>query len=315
DVFILAPATANTIAKIVCGMSDNFLTAALLASRCPIIIVPSMDEDMLLNEITKSNLSKLKEFGYFVLDPDTGELASGLYGIGRMPEPEDIFKYTEKFLSNYRRDLEGKKVLVTAGPTYEPIDDVRFIGNYSSGKMGFQIARAAAQRGAEVTLISGPTFLETPRHVKRIDVKTSEDMFNAVKNNYSTQEYIIMSAAVADFKPEEAHKGKLKKSDLNGISLQTTKTTDILEFLGKNKNGYKLIGFALETENELDNAKEKLLKKNLDMIVVNNPNIEGAGFGKDTNTVTLIDKELNLTKIGKTSKYDIANIILDKVID
>ncbi len=219
DIFVIAPATANTIAKIAHGISDNFLTSTVLASRCPVIIAPAMDEDMLINEVTRKNISFLKELGYWLMEPETGELASGLFGTGRMPEPQAIFNYTDSFLNNYNRNLEGKKLLITAGPTYEPIDDVRFIGNYSSGKMGFDIAKAASQRGADVTLIAGPVSLGTPKNVNRLDVKTSSEMFNAVKSNSSDTDYIIMAAAVADFKPTSFHSGKIKKSSLKSYSI------------------------------------------------------------------------------------------------
>lgn len=313
DVFVIAPATANTIAKIVSGITDNFLLATVLASRCPVILAPSMDEDMYNNEVTQNNISKLKELGYFMIEPETGELASGLFGIGRMPEPENIYTFTESFLKTFRRDLENKKVLVTAGPTYEPIDDVRFIGNYSSGKMGFQIARAAAQRGADVTLISGPAMLETPRKVQRINVNTAEEMFISIEGIYKDFDIIIMSAAVSDFKPREKIKGKFKKSKDKTLTIETEMTRDILEFLGKNKNNTKLVGFALETENEIENAKKKLKDKNLDMIVFNNPNNPDAGFSVDTNVVTIIDKNMNVTSYNKMSKYDVANVILDRI--
>jgi len=314
DVFILAPATANTIAKVAHGMSDNFLTSTILASRSPIIAAPSMDEDMYLNEVTQSNISKLKERGYFIIEPESGELASGLKGIGRMPEPQTIFDYTISFLKNKKKDLTGKKVLITAGPTYEPIDDVRFIGNYSSGKMGFQTARAAALRGADVTLISGPSALETPKNVKRINVNTSDEMFAQVKKEFFKNDIIIMSAAVADFKPKNIVKGKIKKEKSTGIMIETEKTKDILEFLGKNKKNKKLIGFALETDNEIKNAIEKIKKKNLDLIVVNNPHTEGAGFMTDTNVASLINKKLKVTKLSKMSKFELANIILDNIL-
>jgi phosphopantothenoylcysteine decarboxylase/phosphopantothenate--cysteine ligase len=294
-------------------MADNFLTATVLSSRCPIIIAPTMDEDMYVNEITASNISKLREFGFWILEPETGELASGLYGIGRMPEPETISNYTENFLKNYNRDLDGKKVLITAGPTYEPIDDVRFIGNYSSGKMGFQLARAAVQRGADVTLVSGPTALGTPRNVIRIDVKTADEMFNAVKSNSDKQDFIIMSAAVADYKPKLTHSGKIKKGDSDSLTIETTKTIDILEYLGQHKNGSKLIGFALETDNEIEYAKDKIKRKNLDMVVVNNPRTEGAGFMTDTNVISIIDKNSKVTSYDKMTKFEAANVILDKM--
>jgi len=313
DLFVIAPATANTLAKMAHGISDNFLMAAVLASRSPVVLAPSMDEDMLKNEITVANISYLASTGMFVIKPESGELASGLNGEGRMPEPQTIFDYCAELLKNFRKDLAGKKILVTAGPTYEPIDEVRFIGNYSSGKMGFSIARAASLRGAEVTLVSGPTMLKTPRNVTRIDVNTSDEMFESVKNHSRGKNYIIMSAAVADYKPKKTQKGKIKKKTSANLTIETAKTVDILDYLGKNKKRFKLVGFALETENEIENAKEKLKRKNLDLIVLNNPRTAGAGFGTDTNVVTLIDRHMNITETGKNSKFDIANIILDKM--
>lgn len=314
DVMVVAPATANTISKLVYGASDNYVTTTVLAARCPVIVAPSMDEDMLINEVTASNISALKEFGFWVMEPESGELASGLVGKGRMPEPESIFKFTDELLSGIKQDLAGKKVLVTAGPTYEPIDAVRFIGNYSSGKMGFQLAKAASQRGADVTLISGPSMLKTPRHVKRIDIQTAADMFDTVKSEINGKDIIIMSAAVSDYKPVETKNGKIKKTSEN-LVIETEKTIDILEYLGKNKTGYKLVGFALETDNGTENAKEKLKNKNLDVIVLNNPQVEGAGFGTDTNVATIIDKNNNITELEKMSKFELSNIILDKVKD
>jgi phosphopantothenoylcysteine decarboxylase/phosphopantothenate--cysteine ligase len=313
DVFIIAPATANTIAKITHGISDNFLTSTVLASRCPIIVVPSMDEDMYLNRITQENISKLKEYGFQVMEPDSGELASGLSGIGRMPEPQAILEYASDFFQGKKKDLSGKKILVTAGPTYEPIDEVRFIGNYSSGKMGFQLAKVASIRGAEVTLVTGPTALHAPNHIKTIDIHTAKEMFQAVKNEFNGKDCIIMSAAVSDFKPKEKVKGKIKKEKSAGLVIETEKTKDILEFLGKYKNKSFLVGFALETENEIKNAKEKIKKKNLDLIVVNNPRTEGAGFGTDTNVAVLIDNKMRSTKLKKMTKFELANIILDKI--
>lgn len=315
DIFVLAPATANTIAKISNGMSDNFLTATVLSSRCPVIVCPTMDEDMLNNRVTSANITKLKEYGYWVIEPETGELASGLYGAGRMPEPETICDYVAKFLDGNKQDLAGKKILITAGPTHEPIDAVRFIGNYSSGRMGFSLAKAAQQRGAEVTLISGPVSLETPRKVERINVTTAEEMFNAVKDNAKGKDFIIMSAAVADFKPKSVANNKIKKSQSGDLVIETEKTTDILDYLGRNKSGYKLIGFALETNNEIEYAKDKLTKKNLDLAVVNNPKVHGAGFGTDTNVISIVDKEMNITKYDLMPKYDAANKIIDKITE
>jgi len=314
DVYLIAPATANTIAKLANGISDNFLTTTALSVRCPIIISPAMDEDMLNSEITQINISKLREIGYWVIEPESGELASGLKGIGRMPEPETIFKYTDNFLQGNQYDFKDKKVLITAGPTYEPIDDVRYIGNYSTGKMGFSLAKAAMQRGAEVTLISGHSMLQTPRNVNRIDIKTAEEMFNAVKNNLNGIDYFIMSAAVADYKPEKKIKGKIKKDTGSNLVINTVKTIDILQYAGENKKGFKLAGFALESENEIENAKDKIKAKNLDIIVVNNPNVAGAGFGTNTNVITILDKEMNVFKYDKMSKFDAAMKILDSLV-
>ncbi len=313
DVYLIAPATANTIAKIAHGLSDNFLSSTVLASRCPIIVVPSMDEDMYLNKITQDNISKLRGYGYEIIEPDSGELASGLEGIGRMPEPQTIYDFTVNFLQGKKKDLTGKKILVTAGPTYEPIDDVRFIGNYSSGKMGFQIARAASERGAEVTLISGPSTLEIPSHIKRVNVQTAEEMLRAVGLEADGKDCIVMAAAVADFRPVSRQKGKIKKDKSGNLLIQTERTADILESLGKNKDRTFLIGFALETENEIENAKEKLKRKNLDLIVVNNPLTEGAGFGTDTNVAVIIDRDFNENRLQKMTKFQLANVILDRI--
>jgi phosphopantothenoylcysteine decarboxylase/phosphopantothenate--cysteine ligase len=274
-----------------------------------------MDEDMYVNRVTTSNLNKLREYGYIVMEPDSGELASGLYGVGRMPEPSNIFSFTENFLKKNSKDLEGKKILVTAGPTYEPIDRVRFIGNYSSGKMGFQIAKAASLRGAEVTLIAGPTQLESPGNVNRINVNTADEMLKAVEGCYKKNNVIIMSAAVADYKPKSVHEGKIKKEDFSNLTIETQKNPDILDFLGKNKNGSILVGFALETDNELENARKKLKNKNLDMIVMNNPDIDGAGFGTDTNVASILtSKEHDFYQTKKISKFELANLILDKIL-
>lgn len=313
DIFVIAPATANTIAKIVHGISDNFLTSTVLSARSPILISPAMDEEMYLNEATSGNVSALKELGYYVIEPESGELASGLSGVGRLPEPETIYEHTVNVLSGAVKDLEGKKILITAGPTYEPIDDVRFIGNYSSGKMGFSLALAAVQRGADVTLVAGPVSLKTPRHVNRIDVNTAQEMFSAVKANLNGKDIVIMSAAVADYKPKNIHKGKIKKTSGENIVIETERTDDILEYAGKNNSGFKLIGFALETENEIEYALDKIKRKNLDMIVVNNPKVEGAGFKTDTNVITIIHKDGNKTEYPKMTKFEAAQKILDRI--
>ncbi len=315
DAFVIAPASANTIAKLTYGLSDNLLTIVALASRCPIVLAPTMDADMYLNPVTQQNIAKLQERGYVVVPPEEGELASGLKGPGRLPEIQVIIDTVERVLRTSTQDLKGKKILVTAGPTYEAIDPVRFIGNRSSGKMGFALANAAAQRGADVTLVAGPVQLETPRNVTRIDVESAEQMYAAVTSHAHTADTVIMAAAVADFTPEAPAKHKIKKEAAKKqFSLALTGTPDILLSLGqKKKKGTLLVGFALETQNELHNAKEKLKKKNLDLIVLNSLNDTGAGFGSDTNIVTIVDRTGKAEKLPLMPKFDIANEILNRI--
>jgi len=310
DVFIIAPATANSIAKIACGISDNFLLSTVLACRCDIFFAPTMDVDMYNKPVTQENIKKLSSRGYKVIEPIYGELASGLFGMGKMAEPESMFEVLKKHFEK-KKDLKNKKVLITAGPTAEPIDAVRYISNYSSGKMGFELARAASERGAEVTLVSGPVNINTPANVNRIDVKTALEMYKAVNANLKGKDVVIMTAAVADFKPVNVPDNKIKKEDKNfKMNIELEKTTDILKQLGKNKKNFFLIGFALETDNGIDNAKKKLKEKNLDLIVLNNPKEKGAGFGTDTNVITLIDKK-GIKKLKKMTKYDAGNEILN----
>ncbi|HLX11982.1 MAG TPA: bifunctional phosphopantothenoylcysteine decarboxylase/phosphopantothenate--cysteine ligase CoaBC [Bacteroidota bacterium] len=315
DCMVVAPATANTIAKLASGISDNAVTTLALALRCPLLVSPAMDLDMWDHATTKSNVAKLQELGYVVLPPDSGELASGLRGAGRLPEVEVIVEAVDRLLSHASRDLEGVKIVVSAGPTHEPIDPVRFLGNRSSGKMGFAIANAAAQRGASVTLVSGPVHLQTPRNVRRIDVETSRQMFNAIAKESKNADALVMAAAVADFTPAKTASQKIKKEKLNsgGLELHLTTTKDILGSVAENKNGKVIVGFALETENGLANARKKLKSKNLDLIVLNNPHDEGAAFGSDTNVVTMISSKGAATKLKKMSKFDVANEILDRV--
>ncbi|MBI5401989.1 MAG: bifunctional phosphopantothenoylcysteine decarboxylase/phosphopantothenate--cysteine ligase CoaBC [Ignavibacteriae bacterium] len=310
DVFIIAPATANSIAKITCGISDNFLLSTVLACRCPVFFAPTMDVDMYNKPVTQENIKKLAGRGYMVIEPFYGELASGLFGMGKMAEPEIMFDVL-KIHFEKKKDLKNKKVLITAGPTVEPIDAVRYISNYSSGKMGFDLARAADERGADVTLIAGPVNLETPNGIKRIDVKSSDEMYKAVIANLKGKDVVIMTAAVADFKPVNVPGNKIKKEDKNfNMNIELEKTTDILKAVGKNKKNFFLIGFALETDNGIPNAQKKLKEKNLDMIVLNNPKEEGAGFGTDTNVVSLIDKR-SIKKLEKMTKYEAGNEILN----
>jgi phosphopantothenoylcysteine decarboxylase/phosphopantothenate--cysteine ligase len=313
DIFLVAPATANTVAKMVTGISDNFLLTTILAARCPVVIAPSMDDDMYKNPFTKSNLEKASSTGIRIIEPVYGELASGITGEGRMAEPEFIFEYLKDLLL-LKKDLQGRKILVTAGPTVEFLDSVRYITNSSTGKMGFEVAIAARDRGAEVTLITGPVSLKDPDNIKRINVKTTEEMFKSVKSHLKKKDLVIMTAAVEDFTPVVKDESKIKKEDKERFVFEFKKTTDILEYIGRSKSGFKLIGFALETDNGVENAKKKLKKKNLDMIVLNNPNMEGAGFGTDTNIVTLIDKK-KIIDLPKLSKYEVGNAILNAYLE
>jgi phosphopantothenoylcysteine decarboxylase/phosphopantothenate--cysteine ligase len=304
DVYVIAPASANTIAKITYGMTDNLLTIVALASRCPIVLAPTMDADMYINPVTQRNISKLQERGFFIVPPEEGEHASGLKGPGRFPETRIILETVEHVLDGSPQDLKGKKILVTAGPTYEAIDPVRFIGNRSSGKMGFALANAAALRGATVTLVSGPVHLETPRHVERIDIESASQMRDAVMERAATSDAVIMAAAVADYAPEKSARTKIKKQPgTKPAPLHLTETPDILRALGRKKRkGTVLVGFALETDNELRNAQEKLKKKHLDLIVLNSLRDEGAGFGVDTNVVTILDTTGTAAKLSLMPK-------------
>lgn len=314
DAMLVAPATANTIAKIAQGIADDVISSTVLALRCPLLVAPAMDIDMYLNEATQKNLSILRERGHHILLPVEGELASGLVGPGRLPEPDAIMAFVESIIEKTPLDLKKKKILVTAGPTYEPIDPVRFIGNRSSGKMGFAIAAAAAQRGADVTLISGPVALGTPKNVSRIDVETAEQMLNAVTKQAKKCDAIIMSAAVADYTPKKPASNKIKKeTSTRGLTLELQPTSDILRGLGAKKNGTVLVGFALETRDEMKNAKEKLRKKNLDFIVLNSTRDEGSAFGSDTNVVTIIGRDGKAEKLSKMPKFDVAVEILNRV--
>jgi phosphopantothenoylcysteine decarboxylase/phosphopantothenate--cysteine ligase len=316
DVMLIAPATANTIAKIAHGLADDFLSTLVLALRCPLIVAPAMDMDMYLNEITQQNIDTLKQTGCFVIEPDTGELASGLSGPGRLPEVDKLFKYVDDFLEKVHQDLKGRKVLVTAGPTQEPIDPVRYIGNRSSGKMGFAVAHAAALRGAEVTLVSGPVHLKTPRNTRRVDVETTLQMQKAVEQEFPAADLVVMSAAVVDFSPAHPSQQKIKKdAEANGhFTIELKENPDILKGLGERKQRQVLVGFALETGNGIENARRKLAAKHLDAIVLNDPGEEGAGFGVDTNIVTVITPDGKIDRLPKMSKFDVANEILNRVV-
>ncbi|HEX9658425.1 MAG TPA: bifunctional phosphopantothenoylcysteine decarboxylase/phosphopantothenate--cysteine ligase CoaBC [Bacteroidota bacterium] len=314
DIMVIVPASANTVAKLAHGLADNFLTTLVLALRSPLGVSPAMDVDMYNNEITQRNIDILRETGCFVLDPEEGELASGLSGQGRLPEIERIVKWIDGILENTHQDLRDRKVLVSAGPTFEPIDPVRFIGNRSSGKMGFALANAAAQRGASVTLVSGPVHLRTPRNVKRIDVHKAEEMQKAMDKEFQTTDCVLMAAAVGDYAAETPSQQKLKREGKEQLSLQLKANPDILKNLGGRKKKQVMVGFALETENEVAHARKKLAAKNLDLIILNNPNVEGAGFDADTNVVTLISSDGMQERLPKNSKFNIAHQILDRVV-
>jgi phosphopantothenoylcysteine decarboxylase/phosphopantothenate--cysteine ligase len=315
DLFLIAPATANTIAKLSTGLADNLLAAVYLSAKCPVYFAPAMDLDMWKHQSTQKNIQKLISYGNQIINPNAGELASGLHGYGRLAEPHEIIDFILKDLKN-KLPLKDKKVLITAGPTYEAIDPVRFIGNHSSGKMGFALAEEMANLGATVTLISGPTTLNISKpNIKKIDVISAEDMLNACLTNFSESEICIMSAAVADYTPIKVEGQKIKK-DASDFDLLLKKTTDILFQLGKLKTPNQiLVGFALETNNEEVFAIKKLQSKNLDLIVLNSLNDTGAGFKNDTNKITIIDKNLAQTTFKLKTKAEVAKDICAKIIE
>ncbi|MBI4418963.1 MAG: bifunctional phosphopantothenoylcysteine decarboxylase/phosphopantothenate--cysteine ligase CoaBC [Ignavibacteriales bacterium] len=314
NLLLIAPASAHTAAKLTYGLADNLLTVIALAARCPLVLAPTMDADMFLNDTTQRNLAVLRERGVFVIPPVEGEHASGLVGPGRLPEIEVIVRFVDDVLDRTYEDFRSVSVLVTAGPTFEPIDPVRYIGNRSSGKMGFSLARAAAQRGATVTLVTGPVHLETPRHVRRVNVETAQQMHNAVVKEAPSVDVVVMAAAVADYAPAEPAPAKIKKETGKLEAIRLINTIDILKSLGeKKKKSTTLVGFALETENELDNARGKLQAKNADMIVLNSLNDEGAGFESETNVVTILTRDGKTERLPRQPKLDVANAILDRV--
>lgn len=313
DFMVIAPATANTMSKMVNGNCDNLLIATYLSAKCPVYFAPAMDLDMYKHPSTIGSFEKLKKFGNTIIPAESGELASGLSGEGRMAEPENIIAFLEKDLES-KLPLKGKKVMVTAGPTYEAIDPVRFIGNHSSGKMGFDIAIAAANMGAEVILISGPTHLQVNHSlVKLIRVSSAEDMYQACHEYFNDVDVAIAAAAVADYRPKNVADQKIKKNEIS-FTIELEKTKDILSSLGQIKKNQFLIGFALETENEIEHAKQKIQKKNLDLIVLNSLNDEGAGFGKPTNKVTFIDKDFTIEPQELKTKEEVAIDIVNKII-
>ena len=312
DLMIIAPATINTIAKIAHGFADNALTTVVTALRCPLIIVPAADVDMYMNPVTQGNINKLQELGHFIIDAEEGELASGLSGKGRLAGNNKIIDAAELVLSGYRKDLKGKKVLVTAGPTFENIDPVRFIGNRSSGKMGYSIAKSAFLRGAEVILVSGPSSEFLYPEIQLVKIQSAEEMKKQVDKYFPSCDILIMSAAVADYKPQKLSSSKIKKEDSKLTSIKVTETIDILGSLKKEKQF--TAGFALETENELVNAKNKLKNKKLDLIVLNSLKDKKSGFEFDTNKITIFLRNGNPVKYPLMTKFQAANKILNEII-
>ena len=312
DLILIAPATANIIAKLSAGIADDMLTTTVLAAKCPILVAPAMNTNMYEHITVRNNLEKLSSYGYEIIEAASGRLACGDVGKGKLADIEVLFAHIVKNIA-YEKDLAGKNVLVTAGPTIEKIDPVRFISNHSSGKMGRELAKAAAYRGAKVRLILGKTALKRPKFVDIVDVVSAQDMYEAVKEFASDSDIIIKSAAVADYRPYDVADEKMKKSD-GELSIRLERTTDILKYLGENKKDNQfLCGFSMETSNLIENSKLKLEKKNLDMIVANSLKEEGAGFGKDTNKVSIITKE-NIIQTEVLSKKKVAHKILDEII-
>ncbi len=311
DVLMIAPASANVVAKIAHGIADDMLTTTALACRCHKIIAPAMNTNMYENPVTQDNLKICEKYGMEVIKPATGYLACGDTGAGKMPEPEELFDYIGRAIA-YSKDLTGKKILVTAGPTKEALDPVRYITNHSTGKMGYAIASAAAYRGAEVTLVTGPTALNRPRFVRTIDVITAKEMFDKVALLSREQDCVIKAAAVADYRPSAVSPEKVKKKDGN-LTIDLERTDDILAYLGTHKqDGQFLCGFSMETQDMLENSRDKLKKKNLDMIVANNLKVPGAGFGVDTNVVTIITPEKE-TELEKMTKEEVAHRLLSEI--
>ncbi len=313
DVFLVAPASANVIGKLTHGIADDMLTTTFMACTCPKIISPAMNTRMYENPITQDNLKTLEHYGMEVIRPASGYLACGDTGAGKMPEPETLFEYILRTVG-YPKDLAGKKILITSGPTREAIDPVRYITNHSTGKMGYAIAKSAAYRGAEVTLVTGPVAIKPPMFVKVVPIESAEDMFQAVTNAAPEQDIIIKAAAVADYRPSVVGQDKIKKTE-GDMSISLERTKDILGWLGQHRTpGQFLCGFSMETRDMLENSRAKLARKNIDMIVANNLKVEGAGFGTDTNVVTIITKDSE-KELPKMSKEQVADELLTQILD
>lgn len=312
DLVMIAPATANVIAKLAHGLADDMLTTTVLACNCPKIVVPAMNTKMYENPVTQDNLNILRRYGWEVVEPASGYLACGAVGKGKLPEPEALLQVILHYLA-HEKDMVGKKVLVTAGPTQEALDPVRYLTNHSSGKMGYAIAQAAARRGAQVTLVSGPVALKRLPYVETVDVVSAQEMFEAVTARAAEQDIIIKAAAVADYRPTVVAEDKMKKSD-DALSIPLERTQDILGWLGQHRQpGQFLCGFSMETQNMVENSRKKLEKKRVDMIAANNLKMEGAGFGVDTNLLTLITKD-GLDELPMVTKEAAADLLLDSIL-
>ena len=314
DAFVVAPATANIIAKMAYGLADDLLSTTLLAAQAPIVVCPAMNTGMYENAATQENIAKLQGRGVTVMPPAVGKLACGTSGAGRLPEPQEIVEFLSAFFAKREGDLCGLKVLVTAAGTREPIDPVRFVGNRSSGKMGYAVAQMAAERGAEVLLVSGPSALAIPANVKAIKVETTNEMLEACLEAYEAADIVIKAAAVADYRPRDVADQKIKKKTDDALTVVMDKNPDILKTLGAQKTHQVLVGFAAETQNLLENARDKVVKKNLDMIVANDVTAAGAGFNADTNIVKFLFANGDVRSLEQMPKVDVANCILDEAL-
>lgn len=314
DAFLVAPATANILAKMACGLADDLLSTTLLAAQAPIVVCPAMNTGMYKNPVTQENIAKLQERGVTVMPPAVGHLACGTSGPGRLPEPQQIVEFMSAFFAGREGDLRGLRVLVTAAGTREPIDPVRYVGNRSSGKMGYAVAQMAAERGADVLLISGPSALAAPPNVRVVNVETTNEMLEACLAAYGDVDIVIKAAAVADYRPRDVADQKIKKKTDDALTVVMDKNPDILKTLGAKKEQQVLVGFAAETQNLLANAREKVVKKNLDMIVANDVTAAGAGFNSDTNIVKFLFANGDVRELEQMPKVDVANKILDEAI-
>lgn len=314
DVFVVAPATANILAKMTHGLADDLLSSTILAAQCPVIVCPAMNTGMYENPVTQENIATLIKRGIVVMPPAVGFLACGTSGAGRLPEPAQIVDFIKDFFAGQEGDLRGLKVLVTAAGTREPIDPVRFVGNRSSGKMGYAVAQRAAERGAEVLLVSGPSALQPPANVKVVNVETTQEMLDACLAAYEAMDIVIKAAAVADYRPRDVADQKIKKKTDDALTIVMDKNPDILKTLGAKKTHQVLVGFAAETQNLLANAREKVVKKNLDMIVANDVTATGAGFNADTNIVKFLFAEGDTQELEQMAKTEVADRILDEAL-